>query len=214
MNHHKWIDCEWGLTLLTWPASIWTPFALALTVSALHCRTVRNSRWGDLHLLNRGWSSQYHPNPPQFLCAQSEVVSSVSPTLDQDSRGWPPHQVWNKNRGRWGWVHFVVVTMNEAKTSLPQPTYQYALLPNCSRCHPISSFQGHLHGMWCISSSPTHLGRSQPTPSSSWHGSRWICCRGRHNQLVKGSKVSERVSSNDKRSKQTNSVNNNQAEPM
>ena len=86
------------------------------------------------------------------------------------------------------WVHFVVEATNEAKTSLLLSTYQYAHLLNCSRCHSISSFSRHLHGMWCISSLLTHLGRSWPPPRSHQDRSSWICCQGWHQQTCQVNK--------------------------
>ena len=117
-----------------------------------HCRRVKDCRWGHICLPNWGrwWSDWHHQNPLQFLCARSEVASFVSQTLGRDCQGQPSNQVWNKNQGGWGWVPFVVVTTNKAKTSSPQPTYQYTHLPNCFRCHLIPSFWDDIHGMWCI----------------------------------------------------------------
>ena len=86
---------------------------------------------------------------------------------------------YGTNQGRWGWVYFVVATTNKTKTSQPRPTYQHTNLSNCSRFHPISSFQNGIHGMWCISSLPPHSGRSKPTSRRCQSRPSWFCSWGR-----------------------------------
>ena len=82
-----------------------------------HCRRVRDCRWRHLNLSNWGrqWPNWHHQDPLQFLCAWSEVASVVFPTLGGDSQRQSPDQVWNKNLGGLGWVHFVMATTNKQK---------------------------------------------------------------------------------------------------
>ena len=168
-------------------------------------RRVRDCRWRYIWILNWGrqWSNWYHQNPSQFLCAWSEVASFVSPTLSRDIQGQSSNQVWYKNWGRWGWVHFVVVTKIKTKTSSSRPTCQHAHLPNCSRCHTISFFWDDFHGMWCISSLTPHLGRCKPTLKRYW-------AKEDINWLTDESKVSEGVSCNNKAVKTSNLSNTRQ----